>query len=106
VVKLNSIEEVKLLANTKSAKKRISVIAKRTLRNKMIKSRVKTFISNFNKSLATGDIEAIKEKLRLAVKELDKAATKGVLHKNTVARKKSRLYAKFNALLKSAASNE
>jgi small subunit ribosomal protein S20 len=106
VVKLNSIEEVKLLANTKSAKKRISVIAKRTLRNKMIKSRVKTFIKKFNESLATGDIETIKEKLRLAVKELDKAATKGVLHKNTVARKKSRLYAKFNNLLKSAASNE
>jgi small subunit ribosomal protein S20 len=81
VVKLISIEEVKVLANTKSAKKRI------------------------NKSLATGDIETIKEKLRLAVKELDKAVTKGVLHKNTAARKKSRLYAKFNALLKSA-SNE
>ncbi|MBE3591664.1 MAG: 30S ribosomal protein S20 [Thermoanaerobacter sp.] len=94
------------MANTKSAKKRISVIAKRTLRNKMIKSRVKTFIKKFNESLATGDIETIKEKLRLAVKELDKAATKGVLHKNTVARKKSRLYSKFNNLLKSAASNE
>ncbi|AAM24199.1 MAG: 30S ribosomal protein S20 [Caldanaerobacter subterraneus] len=105
MVKLNSIEEVDLLANTKSAKKRIAIIKKRTLRNKMIKSRVKTFIRRFNESLATKDIEAIKERLRLAVKELDKAVSKGVLHKNTAARKKSKLYAKFNALLKSA-SNE
>lgn len=72
----------------------------------MIKSRVKTAISKFQKSLATGNIDTIKERLRLAVKELDKAATKGVLHRNTVARKKSRLYAKFNALIKSTASNE
>ncbi|AIS52157.1 30S ribosomal protein S20 [Thermoanaerobacter kivui] len=94
------------MANIKSAKKRISVIARKTLRNKMIKSRVKTAISKFQKSLATGNIDTIKERLRLAVKELDKAATKGVLHRNTVARKKSRLYAKFNALIKSTASNE
>lgn len=72
----------------------------------MIKSRVKTFIKKFNESLTAGDIETIKEKLRLAVKELDKAVTKGVLHKNTASRKKSRLYAKFNNLLKSSASNE
>jgi len=94
------------LANIKSAKKRILVIEKKTLRNKMIKSKVKTAISKFEKNLALGDLDASKKSFISAIKELDKAASKGIFHKNTVARKKSRLAAKLNAATKTMASNE
>lgn len=86
------------MANIKSAKKRILVSAKKTLRNKMIKSRVKTAISKYEKSLLGGNIDESKQALVAAVRELDKAASKGILHKNMVARKKSRLSAKLNAI--------
>lgn len=94
------------MANIKSAKKRILVIEKKTLRNKMIKSKVKTAISKFEKNLALGDLDASKKSFISAIKELDKAASKGIFHKNTVARKKSRLAAKLNAATKTMASNE
>ncbi|MGB9679228.1 MAG: 30S ribosomal protein S20 [Thermoanaerobacteraceae bacterium] len=94
------------MANIKSAKKRILVIEKKTLRNKMIKSKVKTAISKFEKNLALGNLDASKESFISAIKELDKAASKGIFHKNTVARKKSRLAAKLNAATKTTASNE
>jgi small subunit ribosomal protein S20 len=86
------------LANIKSAKKRILVTKRRTLENKIIKSRVRTAISKFEKNLAEGNIDNTRAALINAIRELDKAYSKGTLHRNTVARKKSRLYAKFNAL--------
>lgn len=84
------------MANTKSAKKRIEIIRKRTLRNKSIKSMVKTAIKKFEVALAGGEIEQAREKLRQAIRTIDKAVTKGVLHPNTAARKKSRLQLRFN----------
>lgn len=84
------------MAHTKSAKKRIKIIEKRTLRNKAIKSRVKTAIKKFEKALAGGALEEARENLRQAIRIIDKAVTKGVLHRNTAARKKSRLQQRFN----------
>ena len=79
------------MANIKSAKKRIKVIAKKTMRNKMIKSRTKTAIKRFLTAINTGDKAQIQDALVTAVSTIDKAASKGVYHKNNASRKKSRL---------------
>ena len=71
------------MANIKSAKKRILVIQKKTLRNKMIKSAVKTAIKKVNVAIAAGDQAAAREALKNAVSAIDKAKSKGVFHKNT-----------------------
>ena len=84
------------LANIGSAKKRINTTAKKTLRNKMIKSRTKTAIKKvYTASASGGDATAA---LSQATASIDKAASKGVLHKNTAARKKSRLQRMINKL--------
>ena len=85
------------MANIKSAKKRIEVIDKKTLRNKMIKSKVKTVIKKVEAAIAAGDKEAAQANLLVAISEIDKAASKGVLHKNTAARSKSSLAKRLNA---------
>ncbi len=79
------------MANIKSAKKRIKVIAKKTLRNKMIKSQTKTAIKKVLNAAALGSKEDAKVALVNAVRAIDKATTKGVFHKNNASRKKSRL---------------
>ncbi|MBO8136734.1 MAG: 30S ribosomal protein S20 [Desulfotomaculum sp.] len=84
------------MPNIKSAAKRVRQIQKRTLRNKMIKTRVRTSIRRFKEALATADAENAKAALQKALRELDKAVTKGVIHKNNAARKKSRLTKLFN----------
>ena len=83
--------EVKVLANIKSAKKRISVIETKTLRNKMIKSKIKTVIKKVEADIASGDKAAAQASLKVATSEIGKAASKGIYHKNNVARKISRL---------------
>ena len=79
------------MANIKSAKKRIRVAAKRQARNKHIKSGTKTAIKKVTAAAGAGDAMAAKELLIQAVSAIDKAASKGVYHKNTAARKKSKL---------------
>ena len=86
------------MANIKSAKKRIEVIDKKTLRNKMIKSKVKTVIKKVEAAIAAGDKEAAQANLLVAISEIDKAASKGVYHKNNASRKVSRLTAAVNKL--------
>ena len=76
------------MANIKSQKKRILTNAKRAERNKAVRAEVKTRVKAAQSAVGTDD-EA--ETLRLAVKRIDKAAQKGVMHKNAAARKKSRL---------------
>jgi small subunit ribosomal protein S20 len=83
------------LANTKSAQKRIRSDARKHLRNTMVKSRVKTFLKRAEQSITANGEDTI-DAIRQACSELDKAATKGVIHKNNAARRKSRLMAKFN----------
>ena len=102
------------MPNIKSAKKRVKVIATKTLRNKAIKSELKTYvkkaqnaeenkaeavrvaIKKANAAIAAGaaDKEAV---VRVAIKKIDQAASKGILHKNTAARKKSALARSLNA---------
>ena len=84
--------------NIKSAKKRIEVIDKKTLRNKMIKSKVKTVIKKVEAAIAAGDKEAAQANLLVAISEIDKAASKGVYHKNNASRKVSRLTAAVNKM--------
>ena len=80
--------EVRKLANIKSAKKRAIIAVKRTERNKMVKSSLRTAVRKFNEAVGTENGTA---QLSQAFKALDTAATKGVIHKNTAARKKARL---------------
>ena len=86
------------MANITSAKKRIEVIDKKTLRNKMIKSKVKTVIKKVEAAIAAGDKEAAQANLLVAISEIDKAASKGVYHKNNASRKVSRLTAAVNKM--------
>ena len=79
------------MANIKSAKKRILVIETKTLRNKMVKSKVKTLTKKVEAAVAAADKNAAATALKNAVVAIDKAAAKGIFHKNTAARKVSRL---------------
>jgi small subunit ribosomal protein S20 len=86
------------MANIKSAQKRIRVTEAKTLRNKMIKSALKTIIKKYEAAIAASNTEDSKAAYVKVVKALDMAASKGVIHKNMASRKKSRLAAKLNAL--------
>lgn len=92
------IMEVSDLANIKSAKKRILVIETKTLRNKMIKSKVKTLIKNVETAISNGDKAAAEKNLKVAISEISKAASKGVYHKNNASRKISRLTLAVNKM--------
>jgi small subunit ribosomal protein S20 len=82
--------------NIKSAAKRVEVIRKRTLRNASIRSATRTAVKKFEVSLGKDDAAQTAANFKKALIALDKAVSKGVLHKNTAARKKSRLAKKFN----------
>ncbi len=82
------------MANIKSQKKRILTNAKAAERNKAVKSELKTRSKNAVKTAGTAEAD---EALRIAVKRLDMAAAKGVIHRNQAARRKSRLMKKINA---------
>ncbi len=86
------------MANIKSAKKRIKVIETKTLRNKMVKSKLKTLIKKFEAAVEAGDKTEAAEQLKVCTSELSKAAAKGIMHKNTVSRKISRLSATLNKM--------
>lgn len=86
------------MANIKSAKKRIKVISKKTLRNKMVKSTTKTAIKKVNVAVTAGNVEEAKAALTGAVSAIDRAYSKGIFHKNAAARKKSHLVKLVNKL--------
>ena len=86
------------MANIKSAKKRILVINKKTMRNKMIRSGVKTAIKKVLAAVSAGDKASAQTALVGATKAIDMAASKGVYHKNNAARKKSRLAKAVNKI--------
>ncbi|TCP53293.1 SSU ribosomal protein S20P [Tumebacillus sp. BK434] len=83
------------MPNIKSAVKRVKTTSVRTLRNAAAKSALRTSIKKFEAALASNDANTA-EFLKQAMRSLDKAVTKGLVHKNTAARKKSRLTKKFN----------
>jgi len=86
------------VANIKSAKKRIKIISKKTMVNKMIKSRTKTEVKKVVAAIDAKDKAAAEEALKNAISALDRAYAKGILKKNSCARKKSTLVRLVNAL--------
>ncbi|ANU45646.1 30S ribosomal protein S20 [Enterocloster clostridioformis] len=86
------------MANIKSAKKRILVNETKAARNKAIRSKVKTAIKKVDATVAAGDKAAAQAALLVATTEIDKAATKGVYHKNNASRKVSRLSKAVNSI--------
>ncbi|MGC6175903.1 30S ribosomal protein S20 [uncultured Clostridium sp.] len=86
------------MANIKSAKKRILVNETKAARNKAIRSKVKTSIKKVEVAINAGDKAAAQASLVNAITEIDKAATKGVYHKNNASRKVSRISKAVNAM--------
>ena len=86
------------MANIKSAKKRIKVIATKTERNKSIKSEVKTCIKKVEAAVAAKDKEAAVAALKNATSVIESAASKGIFHKNNAARKVSRIASAVNQM--------
>jgi len=96
--KLCEIEESNRVANIKSQKKRILTNERRRVRNKSVKSSLHTSIRAFRTAAAGGDKDKAGELLSATSRKLDKAASKGVIHKNQAANKKSALAQAFNKL--------
>ena len=86
------------MPNIKSAIKRVSVIEKKTLQNNMIKSAYKTAVKKFEQAVEEKNVEEATKLFSLATKKVDQACTKGVIVKNTAARKKSNMAKKLNAM--------
>jgi small subunit ribosomal protein S20 len=84
--------EVNLLPNTASAKKKARQIKTKTVRNNILKSQMRYSIKKFVEALSTSDPDKINSALVNALKTIDIVSAKGVIHKNTAARKKSSLY--------------
>ena len=86
------------MPNIKSAKKRVIVTKTKTLQNKIFRTQLKTDIKKFEAAVAAGDKAAATAAYVIAVKKVDKAAARGIIHKNAAAHKKSRFTKKLNAL--------
>ena len=86
------------MANTRSALKRIRTSEKRRVRNMAVRTGVRTAVKTTRTALAGSDVQEARASLARAIQLLDKAVTKGVVHKNAAARKKSRLTRQLNAL--------
>ena len=85
------------MANTKSAAKMIRVSARKRVRNRPIRTGVRTAVTKARQAVAGSDPAAAAEQVQAAVRALDRAAQKGVLHPNNAARRKSRLMKRLNA---------
>ena len=85
------------MPNIKSAKKRVLVIEKKTMENRMAKSEIKTAIKKFEAAVEAKNVDEAKVLFNAAVKKLDQSVGQGILHKNNAARKKSALVTKLNA---------
>ena len=84
------------MANIRSAIKRIRSSARKRERNQVFRSRARTYVSKTRRLIAEGKIEEAKEEVQLAIVALDKAAAKGIIHRNKAARSKSRLMKRLN----------
>jgi small subunit ribosomal protein S20 len=86
------------MANIKSAKKRVKVIEKKTLINKIARTKLKTIVKKFVAAVESGDKAAATVAYTAAVKAVDQAAARGIIHKNAAAHKKSQFTKKLNAM--------
>jgi len=91
-----STKEVESLPNIKSAKKRVEIGRVREMRNKARKSFLRTTLKRFDLAAKEGDKAQMDSAYQLAVKTIDKSASKGIIHKNNAARKKSSLARRMN----------
>ena len=91
------------MANKKSAIKRIRQNEKRRVRNRVYRGSARTFVKNARLAIEAGNVDDAREATQEAVKALDKAAEKGVLHRNNASRRKGRLMKQFAALEKEKA---
>ncbi|MBF8266523.1 MAG: ribosomal protein [Dehalococcoidia bacterium] len=80
------------------SEKSARVTETKSLHNRPIRTATRTYVKKAQETIAAGDLEAAKASTREAVKALDQAATKGIIHKNNAARRKSRLVARLNGL--------
>ncbi len=94
------------MPNIKSAEKRVRITQRRTLRNVSLRSALRTTVKKFETVLANDEVEQARVALQVATRALDKAATKGIIHRNTANRKKSRLTRRFNASVARKAAAE
>ena len=86
------------MANTKSALKAIRATARRRARNKPVRTALKTYVKTAQTRIVGGDTEEAGDAVVRAISALDKAANKGIIHRNQAARRKARLMAKFNRM--------
>lgn len=86
------------MPNIKSAIKRVKTSDEHRAHNATVKSTMRTSVKNVEAALANNEVETAKDALLTAAKKLDKAASKGLIHKNAAARKKSRLAKQLNSL--------
>jgi small subunit ribosomal protein S20 len=86
------------MANHKSAIKRIAQNEKRRVYNRTFRNRTRTMVKNARGTIGSGQLDAAREATRLAIKDLDMAASRGVIHPRNAARRKSRLMKRLNAL--------
>ena len=90
------------MANSKSSKKRIRTSERRRERNKPFRTEARTYVKKAEVAIAAGDVATAESAAAEAVSVLDRVASKGVIHKNNAARRKSRLMAKLHALAATA----
>lgn len=90
------------MPNTRSALKELRKAQRRRERNRAIRTRVRTFVKYARQAIAQADLEAAKQAISNAYRELDRAARKGVIHRNTAARLKSRLMQLFHRIFQQA----
>ncbi|NMA94855.1 MAG: 30S ribosomal protein S20 [Clostridiales bacterium] len=90
------------MPNIKSAEKRMRVSQTKTLRNRKVKSKVRTYMKRFESAIESGDLSIARELYPEVVKQIDMATAKGVIHKNYANRRKSKLSIALNNLEKSA----
>ena len=86
------------MPNIKSAKKRVKVIEAKTLQNQIFKTQMRTIIKKYDAALESGDKEAACAAYKLAVKKIDQAVCRGIIHKNCAAHKKSAFTIKLNKM--------
>jgi len=83
------------MPNIKSAKKRTKIIAAKTLKNKMFKTNLKTVVKKYETAVVAGDKSNLEQAYKAAIKKIDQAAARGLMHKNKAARKKSQFAKKY-----------
>ena len=86
------------MPNIKSAKKRVKIIEAKTLQNRIFKTQLHTIVKKYDAALESGDKAAATEAYKEAVKKIDQAATRGIIHTNAAAHKKSQFTIKLNKM--------